>query len=205
MNFNFFTQRFYKNCENINMKKENNFIFEIYQKEYLKLKDEQRSRITFRDNLIYITLVSIGAVLSYATSDPKNYSTFLILPLSNFVLGLIWLLNDEKISKIRQYIENSLKSNVNELFECNYKYIFGWENFHRIGKKWKRRKFLQLLANELLYCISGLFSVFLFFNYSNIPFFPNQGVSILGIFEIVLIVLLENTKSIYSDIKSINS
>ena len=83
---------------------ENNVLFKIYMEEYSKLKDGQRSRIGFRDNLIYVTLVSIGAILSYAIRDPKNYYVFLILPLSNFVLVWTWLLNDEKITSIRKYI-----------------------------------------------------------------------------------------------------
>ncbi len=184
---------------------ENNILFKIYMEEYSKLKDEQRSRIGFRDNLIYVTLVCIGAILSYATRDPKNYYALLILPISNFILGLTWLLNDEKITSIRKYIQNNLTPCINKLLEGNDNTIFAWENSHRKGKNRICRKMLQLLANELLYCISGLFSVFLFFHYSETTFFIVSKVSMLGIFEIILLIIIGVKIFIYSDIKDSNS
>ena len=184
---------------------ENDILFKIYMEEYSKLKDEQKSRIGFRDNLIYVTLVSIGAILSYATRCPKYYYAFLILPLSNFILVWTWLLNDEKITSIRKYIQNNLTSYINKLLESNNSTIFAWENFHRKDKNRMWRKMLQLLANELLYCISGLFSVFLFFHYSQTTLFVVSKVSILGIFEIILLIIVGIKIFICSDIKDSNS
>ena len=184
---------------------ENDVLFKIYMEEYSKLKDEQRSRIGFRDNLIYVTLVCIGAILSYVTRDPKNYYALLILPISNFILGLTWLLNDEKITSIRKYIQNNLTSCINELLESNDSNIFAWENSHRKEKNRMWRKIFQLLANELLYCISGLFSVFLFFHYSQTTLFIVSKVSILVCFEIILLIIIGINIFIYSDIKDSNS
>lgn len=184
---------------------ENDVLFKIYMEEYSKLKDEQRSRIGFRDNLIYVTLVCIGAILSYATRDPKNYYALLILPISDFILGLTWLLNDEKITSIREYIQNNLTYCINKLLESNDSTIFAWENFHRKDKNRMWRKIFQLLANELLYCISGLFSVFLFFHYSQTTLFVVSKVSILGIFEIILLIIIGVKIFLCSDIKDSNS
>lgn len=184
---------------------ENNIPFKVYMEEYSKLKDEQRSRIGFRDNLKYVTLVSIGAILSYATGDPKNYYAFFILPISNFILGWTWLLNDEKITSIGKYIQNNLTSCIIELLKSNDSTIFAWEHFHKKEEKRMGRKILQLLANELLYCISGLLSVFLFFHYSNTTLFIVSKVLILGCFEIILLIIMGINIFIYSDIKDSNS
>src|SRR5215217_3250792 len=83
---------------------QHSFLKEVYLIEYQKLKDEQIARIGFRDNLIYATLVAIGAILSFAITNPANYQALLILPLATFVLGWIYLSNDRKISDIGRYI-----------------------------------------------------------------------------------------------------
>lgn len=54
--------------------------FEVYLQEYSKLKDEQNSRIGFRDNLIYFTLGSFGVILGFALGEKHNPYTLLILP-----------------------------------------------------------------------------------------------------------------------------
>ena len=50
-------------------------ILEIFFKEYDKLKSEQAQRIGFRDNLLYVTLGLLGTVVSFAVSNPSNYSS----------------------------------------------------------------------------------------------------------------------------------
>ena len=41
-----------------------NPMLDVFLREYDKVKGEQAARIAFRDNLVYVTLVSYGAVIS---------------------------------------------------------------------------------------------------------------------------------------------
>ena len=50
---------------------------ELIQLEYTKLKEEQLSRIGYRDNIVYLSIVAIGAVCSFAITDKSRYPAFL--------------------------------------------------------------------------------------------------------------------------------
>jgi hypothetical protein len=53
-------------------------VLDVHLREYDKIKVEQAARIAFRDNLVYVTLVSYGAVMAFAAKD--NHFALLILP-----------------------------------------------------------------------------------------------------------------------------
>jgi len=91
-----------------------------------------RSRgIGFRDNLIYATLVAIGAILSFAITNPANYQALLILPLATFVLGWIYLSNDRKISEIGRYIRVVLAQRLGKL-NNSQQHLFEWELVYKV-------------------------------------------------------------------------
>jgi len=96
--------------------------------EYDKLKEEQTSRIGFRDNLLYVTLVVFGGVFSYSIGDVKNIDALLVLPLVSCILGWTYLLNDEKISAIKSYLRNELSERVKLVIDGSERDIFGWED-----------------------------------------------------------------------------
>ena len=64
--------------------------------EYQQIKDEQRSRIGFRDNLLYATLASIATVV-IAAAQAGRAALVLMLPAACLVLGWTYLVNDEKV------------------------------------------------------------------------------------------------------------
>ncbi len=61
----------------------------VHLNEYVKLKDEQIARLRFRDNLLYVTLVAFGGIISYAimSDQTQYYYAFLVLPWVCLVLG----------------------------------------------------------------------------------------------------------------------
>ena len=97
------------------MKDEQRQMLDVYLQEYSKLKDEQAQRIGFRDNLLYVTLAVFGTVLAFALGDKANLYALLVLPWVSLVLGWTYLVNDQKISAIGQYIRYTLVEKVSEL------------------------------------------------------------------------------------------
>ncbi|MGH8527480.1 MAG: hypothetical protein ACREXY_25705, partial [Gammaproteobacteria bacterium] len=97
--------------------------------EYAQLKEEQRARIGFRDNLLYVTLAAVTAVTAIA-AQTKLMQLILALPVVCVVLGWTYLVNDEKISAIGRYTRTELAprlANATSVHEP----LFGWETYHR--------------------------------------------------------------------------
>jgi hypothetical protein len=143
-----------------------NQIIEFYLKEYETLKDEQRARIGFRDNLVYVTLVAIGGVLSYALTKGANLTVLLVLPMVCFVLGWTYLVNDEKVSAIGKYIRTTLFDRVRELTGEKDIHVFGWEVVHRSDKRRLRRKLMQLLVDEITFVGVGIAALGMFLKHA---------------------------------------
>lgn len=83
--------------------------------EYERIKDEQKSRIGFRDNLIYVTLASMAGVIAAALQPRGHSGLLLLLPPASLVLGWTYLVNDEKISAIGRYIRTDLGPRLAEV------------------------------------------------------------------------------------------
>jgi len=98
-----------------------------------------------------VTLALFGTVLAFALSEKGNPYTLLILPWVSLVLGWTYLMNDQKISAIGQYMRYTLVEKIGNLvFRSgstigDIESIFGWETFHRSDKRRQRRKIEQLI------------------------------------------------------------
>lgn len=142
----------------------------IYLNEYVKLKDEQITRLRFRDNLLYATLVAFGGIISYmmselGTSSEQShyfYYTFLVLPWVCLILGWTYLVNDEKISAIGWYIRGSMTDKLGTLVGQQSEPLLGWEIVHRDDNLRKPRKYFQLIIDELTFVISGAAALYIF-------------------------------------------
>ena len=132
--------------------------------EYKALKAEQGRRIGFRDNLLYVTLGLFGAIASVALGNPPNPSALLVIPLVCLTLGWMYLVNDEKISAIGQYIRLGLDDRIQGLMggSADERSLFGWETAHRDDKRRKRRKLEQLFIDEVTFVVSGLLAIAIF-------------------------------------------
>jgi len=185
------------------MSDEQQKIFELYLQEYRKLKEEQGQRIGFRDNLLYVTLALFGTVLAFALEDKANPYALLVLPWVSLVLGWTYLVNDQKISAIGQYIRDTLVEKVSNL-ACRagadiseIESIFGWEIVHRSDKHRKRRKIEQLIVDEITFVLSGIVALVAFWN---LPSDIHWLTQMLGWIELVLLVILGVEIFIYADL-----
>jgi hypothetical protein len=134
----------------------------VHLNEYVKLKDEQVARMRFRDNLLYVTLAAFGGIISYAMSNSTHYYTFLVLPWVSLILGWTYLVNDEKISAIGRYIRLTMTEKLEALVNEQAELLLGWEIAHRDDKWRKSRKKIQLLIDEVTFCLSGLVALCFF-------------------------------------------
>jgi hypothetical protein len=127
--------------------------------EYERLKEEQKTRIGFRDNLIYATLGSMAGVIA-ATLTPKGSTgLLLLLPPVCLVLGWTYLVNDEKVSAIGRYVRFNLAPKLADLARAegaDADAVFGWEVVHRSDPDRLLRKFTQLLIDLGTFCLPAL-------------------------------------------------
>ncbi|MFD5560836.1 hypothetical protein [Kitasatospora griseola] len=109
--------------------------------EYDCIKEEQKTRIGFRDNLLYFTLAAATAVVTI-TVQSRQPRLLLAVPLICLVLGWTYLVNDEKISAIGCYVREQLGPRLGELAAARGA-VFGWETYHRNDAGRTMRKRLQ--------------------------------------------------------------
>lgn len=119
--------------------------------EYEHIKQEQRSRIGFRDNLLYATLASMAAVIA-TTAGADDRAFLLLLPPVSVILGWTYLVNDEKISAIGRYVRADLGPRLSALTGEGVP-AFGWETAHRTDRRRVTRKYGQLVIDLLTFCL----------------------------------------------------
>ncbi|MEU3527046.1 hypothetical protein AB0E62_24770 [Streptomyces sp. NPDC038707] len=117
--------------------------------EYDRIKEEQKTRIGFRDNLLYFTLAAVTAVLTI-TVQSSQAQLLLAVPAVCLVLGWTYLVNDEKISAVGCYIRDRLGPRLAELSGAHGS-VFGWETYHRDDATRTTRKRLQLAVDLFTY------------------------------------------------------
>ncbi|MGW5863222.1 hypothetical protein ACWFRJ_13745 [Streptomyces sp. NPDC055239] len=114
--------------------------------EYDRIKEEQKARIGFRDNLLYFTLAASTAVLAITVQN-KHAQLLLAVPVVCLVLGWTYLVNDEKISAIGRYIRDQLGPRLAEISGTPSGAIFRWEIYHRGDVNRRTRKRLQIAVD----------------------------------------------------------
>ncbi|MFF9346410.1 hypothetical protein [Streptomyces sp. NPDC014734] len=117
--------------------------------EYDRIKEEQKARIGFRDNLLYFTLAASTAVLAI-TVQSGHAQVLLTVPVICLVLGWTYLVNDEKISAIARYIRDQMGPRLAELSDARGT-VFGWEAYHRGDASRATRKRLQNAVDLFTY------------------------------------------------------
>jgi hypothetical protein len=128
--------------------------------EYEKLKDEQRTRITIRENLFYTTLLVIGAILSSLLSVIDIRGGYLAITPVLFVISNSYYYNDEIIGRINIYIREELRPRLAAVTNLDEETLFGWEAFTRTHRI--RRRLYQFAANLILYPGSSGIALFFF-------------------------------------------
>ena len=125
--------------------------------EYKQLKQEQLARIGTRDNLVYVTLASLAAVVA-ATVQVHVDELLLLLPPVCFVLGWTYLLNDQKVSAIGRHIRGVLTPQLERLVRSDMP-LFTWETEHRTGSGRRFRKIGQLVVDITTFCLPAMLAV----------------------------------------------
>ena len=124
--------------------------------EYQSVKDEQKARIGFRDNLLYVTLTVVAAVIA-ATAQAEQPLMLLALPPVCVVLGWTYLVNDEKISAIGRYVRDDLGPRLTQLAGGSSDFAaFGWEVAHRSDARRASRKAIQTAVDLTAFCLVPL-------------------------------------------------
>jgi hypothetical protein len=124
--------------------------------EYERLKDEQKTRIGFRDNLVYATLASMAGVIAASLSLKGHANILLLLPPVSTALGWTYLVNDEKISAISRYIRDGLGPRIARIARADTDAVFEWELVHRSDRRRRSRKILQLAADLGTFSVPAL-------------------------------------------------
>ncbi|GAA0647421.1 hypothetical protein GCM10009535_26460 [Streptomyces thermocarboxydovorans] len=120
--------------------------------EYQSVKDEQKARIGFRDNLLYVTLAVVAAVIA-AAAQAKQPAMLVALPPVCVVLGWTYLVNDEKITAIGLYVRDDLGPRLARLAPGSDGFTtFGWEASHRRDSRRRFRKTVQVLIDLTAFC-----------------------------------------------------
>ncbi|MFI5671232.1 hypothetical protein [Streptomyces sp. NPDC051704] len=140
--------------------------------EYQVIKEEQKVRIGFRDNLLYVTLAAVTAVI-VAAAQAKAALLLLALPPVCVILGWTYLVNDEKISAIGRYIRTDLAPRLVAGLDAEAANgttgprgtnldLFGWERTHRTDARRTSRKLIQCLVDLSTFCLVPLGGLALF-------------------------------------------
>ncbi|NER83114.1 MAG: hypothetical protein F6K42_26885 [Leptolyngbya sp. SIO1D8] len=183
---------------------DNEILLQVYLSEYEKLKEEQVARIGFRDNLLYVTLVLFGGILSFSLANKTTISSILVIPCVCIVLGWTYLANDEKITSIGQYIITELAARIEYLTKKNSSdsKVFQWEEFNRTRRGRERRKLAQLVVNESAFVLSGFVSIFIYFILeSQISLF----FLMVSVVEFLLLLVLGVEFIVFADLFDANS
>ncbi len=134
--------------------------------EFDKLKEEQVSRIQYRENLYYLTMLVAGGLIAASYGDVRIERSTIVLPIVLFIILTVYNNNDDKITAIGEYIENCLAKNTGQLLGEDMKY-FGWEGYHREKSGRALRKFRHFISKIILFVGAPISAAALFVSSSN--------------------------------------
>jgi hypothetical protein len=122
--------------------------------EYEQLKEEQRLRISTRDNLVYATIGALALIVGAALQSGST-SLLLLVPPVCVILGWTYLANDDRITAIGAYVRDVLGPELVRLSSAEIE-LFAWERRHREDDGRRLRKACQLTVDLLLFCITAV-------------------------------------------------
>lgn len=146
--------------------------------EYQTIKDEQKTRIGFRDNLLYVTLTVVAAVIA-AAAQAKQTAMLLALPPVCVVLGWTYLVNDQKISAIGAYVREELGPRLAATVQVRDAEVFRWETAHRGDARRVSRKAAQCVVDLLAFCVVPLSALIVYWVGDDVP----PGLATLSVLE----------------------
>ncbi|MEU9191186.1 hypothetical protein AB0D14_43215 [Streptomyces sp. NPDC048484] len=175
--------------------------------EYAQVKDEQKARIGFRDNLLYATLAAMAAVIAAALQGPARVALLLLLPPVCLILGWTYLVNDQKISAIGRYVSTELTPRLAAVTPFRQgefgpgafgSGVFGWEVAHRSDRRRRSRKWLQLFVDLLTFCGASLAALTVFWVAGR----TSAALLAVSLVECAAVVALAVQISVYADLST---
>ncbi|KOV99042.1 membrane protein [Streptomyces sp. NRRL WC-3723] len=151
--------------------------------EYQTVKDEQKTRIGFRDNLLYVTLTVVAAVIA-AAAQAEQTVMLLALPPVCVVLGWTYLVNDQKISAIGAYVRGELGPRLAALAQAEGGEVFRWEAAHRGDARRVSRKVTQCVVDLLAFCVVPLSALVVYWAGGD----ASAGLVVVSVLEAVAVV-----------------
>ncbi|WNE94697.1 hypothetical protein PS467_04760 [Streptomyces luomodiensis] len=165
--------------------------------EYEQVKEEQRARIGFRDNLLYATLASMAAIITFSLQGHGRPELLLLLPPASTLLGWAYLVNDEKISAIGRYVREDLGPRLGTRAAPGRPPVFGWERAHRDDGRRVSRKRLQLAADLLLFGVAPIAALTVYWTSE-----PVRAVLLaVSVAEVALVAVLAVQIVLYADLR----
>ena len=158
----------------------------VHLLEYHKLKDEQVRRIDYRDRLVDVHLVVVGAAIGWALTH-HAYHVFLVIPWVCLILGWAYLVNDDRVGAIGEYIRIHLTPLLREVVGQSDAGLFSWEIIHRTDKHRTERKVWQFVVDLIEFVFSGFLALGLFVWFES---GANFGIWLLVAAEAVMLLLL---------------
>jgi hypothetical protein len=164
--------------------------------EYEKVKDEQRARISIRENLFYITLIVVGAVFSALLTISGLDIGYLALTPVLFVISNAYYYNDEMISRANSYVRESLGPRLASASGLRTEDLFQWESYIRSTHRIRRRLY-QLVSNLALYPGASAASL-AFFASRREEFSPAEKIGVLICSLLTALMLMQSLN--YADL-----
>lgn len=165
--------------------------------EYERLKEEQKVRIGFRDNLLYVSIAAVAAVIAATLPARLGPPLLLLIPPVSIVLGWTYLMNDEKISAIGRYIRDDLGPRLSNAAGISEP-VFGWEVQHRHDARRRSRKVLQLCTDILTFIAAPLAGLTVLWTVGSLT----PALIILSIAEAIGVLVLATQVVRYADLGS---
>ncbi|WAZ24196.1 hypothetical protein STRCI_005596 [Streptomyces cinnabarinus] len=159
--------------------------------EYQTVKDEQKTRIGFRDNLLYVTLTVVAAVIA-AAAQAEQSAMLLAIPPVCVVLGWTYLVNDEKISAIGRYIRDDLGPRLTDL--AGAQGAFRWETAHRSDARRRTRKAVQCAVDLTAFCVVPLAGLAVYWSAGQ----TSAGLLVVSVFEALALLGLAAQVIVYA-------
>ncbi|NJR71281.1 MAG: hypothetical protein HC771_23640 [Synechococcales cyanobacterium CRU_2_2] len=128
----------------------------------------------------------------------EDLEALLTIPWFTLILGWTYLINDQKITAIGQYIRHTLTENIKtNTSNPDLESLFGWEIAHRSDPRRSRRKIEQLIIDQITFVFSGIIALITFFLL--VPK-PAPALYLLGALELIFLLILATEITLYADL-----
>ena len=134
--------------------------------EYEAMKNETVERIKQRDSFINLNIVAAALIVGFAGSSSTRAAAWLALPWSSICFGWAYLANDEKVTGLSKYFENTVAPQLGPR-------ALAWERSPKRGTNLKRtHKTIQLTVDILQFVAPTAAAIIAYWRIADQPWHP---------------------------------